>query len=84
MAINNVVFCLIHYFSGARCKNDKDCGNNMCCAKQHGESVCKAKLPIGAKCYVPEGGVEYVIDTICPCEEGLVCKATATARQDRE
>nr|XP_006817126.1 PREDICTED: dickkopf-related protein 3-like [Saccoglossus kowalevskii] len=59
---------------GARCKNDRDCEDNMCCAKQHGESICKAKLKVGSKCYVPEGGMEYTINTICPCEDTLVCR----------
>ncbi|XP_071803734.1 dickkopf-related protein 3-like [Asterias amurensis] len=67
---------------GARCKNDKDCGDNMCCAKQHGESVCKRKLPLNAKCYVPEGGVEYTIDSICPCVDGLVCRRTHQSREE--
>ncbi|XP_070565834.1 dickkopf-related protein 3-like [Ptychodera flava] len=61
---------------GARCKHDRDCSPEMCCARQHGESICKAKLKVGAKCYVPEGGMEYTINTICPCEEGLVCMRT--------
>ncbi|XP_071491245.1 dickkopf-related protein 3-like [Diadema antillarum] len=61
---------------GARCRNDKDCGESMCCARQHGESVCKRKLPLNAKCYIPQGGVEYVIDTMCPCEAGLICRET--------
>lgn len=61
---------------GSRCRNNKDCGHNMCCAKQHGESVCKQKLPLQAKCFIPPGGIEYVIDTMCPCEEGLVCSET--------
>ncbi|XP_800228.1 dickkopf-related protein 3 [Strongylocentrotus purpuratus] len=61
---------------GARCRNNKDCSHNMCCAKQHGESVCKQKLPLQAKCFIPPGGIEYVIDTMCPCEEGLVCSET--------
>ncbi|XP_071812568.1 uncharacterized protein [Apostichopus japonicus] len=59
---------------GARCRSDKDCGDSQCCAKQHGESICKAKLQVGAKCFVPEGGIEYVIDSICPCDASLVCR----------
>lgn len=58
----------------ARCKHDSDCGPNQCCAKQHGERVCKAKLAIGTKCYVPDGGVDYSLNQLCPCESGLVCK----------
>ncbi|XP_033106280.1 dickkopf-related protein 3-like [Anneissia japonica] len=67
---------------GARCKNSKDCGNNMCCAKQHGESICKLKLKLKSKCFVPEGGVEYTIDSICPCEDGLVCKIAHPSREE--
>ncbi|XP_038077930.1 dickkopf-related protein 3-like [Patiria miniata] len=67
---------------GARCKNDKDCGDTMCCAKQHGESVCKARLPLDAKCYVPAGGVEYTIDSICPCMDGLTCRRTRERREE--
>ncbi|KAJ8024788.1 Dickkopf-related protein 3 [Holothuria leucospilota] len=66
---------------GARCRSDKDCSPGQCCAKQHGESICKAKLQVGAKCYVPEGGVDYVIDTICPCDSGLICKLTRHHRR---
>ncbi|XP_022079852.1 dickkopf-related protein 3-like [Acanthaster planci] len=69
---------------GARCKNDKDCGEGMCCAKQHGESVCKARLPLNAKCYVPAGGMEYTIDSICPCMEGLTCRRTPQVRREEE
>nr|XP_054767667.1 uncharacterized protein LOC129274937 [Lytechinus pictus] len=70
---------------GARCRNEKDCGSNMCCAKQHGESVCKQKLPLQAKCYIPPGGMEYVIDSMCPCEDGLVCSETVVMeRREQE
>ncbi|XP_077978904.1 dickkopf-related protein 3-like [Glandiceps talaboti] len=69
---------------GARCKHDRDCDNGMCCARQHGESICKAKLTVGSKCYVPEGGMAYTINTICPCEEGLVCMRTSMENPDDE
>ncbi|XP_071950578.1 dickkopf-related protein 3-like [Antedon mediterranea] len=67
---------------GARCKNDKDCGSNMCCAKQHGESICKMKLKVNTKCFVPQGGVDYTIDSICPCEDGHVCRITRPLREE--
>ncbi|XP_043911419.1 dickkopf-related protein 3-like [Protopterus annectens] len=59
---------------GARCKQDKDCGPSLCCARHHGEMVCKKRLTLGEKCYIPEGGLAFSINEICPCEEGLVCR----------
>ncbi|XP_047482902.1 dickkopf-related protein 3-like [Penaeus chinensis] len=62
---------------GARCRKERDCGAGMCCARRHGEQVCQRRLPLGHKCYVPEGGLDYSMNQICPCESGLVCKYTA-------
>ncbi|XP_063591827.1 dickkopf-related protein 3-like [Penaeus indicus] len=62
---------------GARCRKERDCGAGMCCARRHGEQVCQRRVPLGHKCYVPEGGLDYSMNQVCPCESGLVCKYTA-------
>lgn len=62
---------------GARCRKERDCGAGMCCARRHGEQVCQRRVPLGHKCYVPEGGLDYSMNQLCPCESGLVCKYTA-------
>ncbi|XP_034426649.1 dickkopf-related protein 3-like isoform X2 [Hippoglossus hippoglossus] len=59
---------------GARCKVDRDCGASMCCARHHGEQVCKRRLIRGESCYVPDGGLAFSINQICPCDEGLLCR----------
>ncbi|TSK14611.1 Dickkopf-related protein 3 [Bagarius yarrelli] len=59
---------------GARCKVDKDCGASMCCARHHGERVCKRRLVLGESCFVPDGGLAFSINQICPCDEGLLCR----------
>ncbi|KAK2866238.1 hypothetical protein Q7C36_002294 [Tachysurus vachellii] len=59
---------------GARCKLDKDCGASMCCARHHGERVCKRRLLLGESCFVPDGGLAFSINQICPCDEGLLCR----------
>uniref|UniRef100_A0A3B4AL65 Dickkopf N-terminal cysteine-rich domain-containing protein n=1 Tax=Periophthalmus magnuspinnatus TaxID=409849 RepID=A0A3B4AL65_9GOBI len=59
---------------GARCKVDRDCGSSMCCARHHGELVCKRRLIRGESCYVPDGGLAFSINQICPCDEGLLCR----------
>ncbi|XP_036427730.1 uncharacterized protein LOC118808957 [Colossoma macropomum] len=59
---------------GARCKVDKDCGSSMCCARHHGEMVCKRRLALGESCFVPDGGLAFSINQICPCDEGLLCR----------
>uniref|UniRef100_A0AAU7EB79 Dickkopf5 protein n=1 Tax=Terebratalia transversa TaxID=34513 RepID=A0AAU7EB79_TERTR len=73
---------LKHGTIGARCRHDKDCGASMCCARQHGERICKAKLKIHAKCYVPQGGLEYSLNEMCPCDRGLTCKPTLKQKDD--
>ncbi|XP_076155257.1 dickkopf-related protein 3-like [Alosa pseudoharengus] len=60
---------------GARCKVDRDCGPSMCCARHHGEQVCKRKLALGEGCFVPDGGLAFSINQICPCDEGLLCRS---------
>ncbi|XP_078571455.1 uncharacterized protein LOC144859066 isoform X1 [Branchiostoma floridae x Branchiostoma japonicum] len=69
---------------GARCKHDKDCGDNMCCARQHGERICKPRLAPGQKCWVPEGGLDYSLNQMCPCEKGLICGEVQTPPREEE
>ncbi|XP_069560716.1 dickkopf-related protein 3-like [Brachyistius frenatus] len=59
---------------GARCKVNRDCEASMCCARHHGEQVCKKRLSRGENCYVPDGGLAFSINQICPCDEGLLCR----------
>uniref|UniRef100_A0A8C8JL39 Dickkopf N-terminal cysteine-rich domain-containing protein n=1 Tax=Oncorhynchus tshawytscha TaxID=74940 RepID=A0A8C8JL39_ONCTS len=59
---------------GARCKVDRDCGESMCCARHHGEQLCKRRLLRDESCFVPEGGLAFSINQICPCDEGLLCR----------
>lgn len=66
---------------GARCKVDKDCGASMCCARHHGEQVCKRRLVRGESCYVPDGGLAFSINQICPCDEGLLCREHGASHQ---
>ncbi|XP_005794774.1 dickkopf-related protein 3-like isoform X3 [Xiphophorus maculatus] len=66
---------------GSRCKADRDCGPLMCCARHHGEMVCKKRLARDESCYVPDGGLAFSINQICPCEEGLLCRENS--RQNR-
>uniref|UniRef100_A0A3Q3DDE2 Dickkopf-related protein 3-like n=1 Tax=Hippocampus comes TaxID=109280 RepID=A0A3Q3DDE2_HIPCM len=65
---------------GARCKLDRDCGASMCCARHHGERVCKRRLMRGDGCYVPDGGLAFSINQICPCDEGLLCRENVAPR----
>ena len=60
-------------YKGSRCKSDEDCKSHLCCARQHGEKICKQKLQKGQKCYVPIGGLEYSLNELCPCDTGLIC-----------
>ncbi|XP_061665795.1 dickkopf-related protein 3-like isoform X2 [Syngnathoides biaculeatus] len=70
---------------GARCKVDRDCGASMCCARHHGERVCKRRLMRGDGCYVPDGGLAFSINQICPCDEGLLCRENAAPpRRERD
>ncbi|XP_041671751.1 dickkopf-related protein 3-like isoform X1 [Cheilinus undulatus] len=70
---------------GARCKVDRDCGESMCCARHHGEQVCKRRLLRGESCYVPDGGLAFSINQICPCDEGLLCRGNSEKhRRERD
>ncbi|XP_054860663.1 dickkopf-related protein 3-like isoform X2 [Amphiprion ocellaris] len=62
---------------GSRCKVDRDCGPSMCCARHHGELVCKRRLVDGESCFIPDGGLAFSINQICPCDEGLLCRENA-------
>nr|XP_028561008.1 dickkopf-related protein 3-like isoform X2 [Podarcis muralis] len=66
---------------GARCHHDKDCSPDACCARQHGEKVCKKRLLLDEGCYVPEGGIAFSVNQVCPCLEGLVCKKMSPNRE---
>nr|XP_016850189.1 PREDICTED: dickkopf-related protein 3 isoform X1 [Anolis carolinensis] len=66
---------------GARCHHDKDCAPEHCCARHHGEMVCRKRLLLDQGCYVPEGGVAFSMNQVCPCLEGLVCKRTPLKRE---
>ncbi|XP_030196782.1 dickkopf-related protein 3 [Gadus morhua] len=69
---------------GARCQVDRDCGPAMCCARHHGEKVCKRRLVGGESCYVPVGGLAFSINQICPCDEGLLCRGNAPRWKERD
>ncbi|XP_015243360.1 PREDICTED: dickkopf-related protein 3-like [Cyprinodon variegatus] len=70
---------------GSRCKADRDCGASMCCARHHGEMVCKKQLVLNESCYVPDGGLAFSINQICPCEEGLLCRESSIKhRRERD
>ncbi|XP_053121960.1 dickkopf-related protein 3-like [Hemicordylus capensis] len=61
---------------GARCHEDKDCTSDACCARVHGEMVCKRRLHLDEGCYIPQGGIAFSINQVCPCLEGLICRRT--------
>ncbi|XP_030397571.1 dickkopf-related protein 3-like [Gopherus evgoodei] len=65
---------------GARCRQDKDCGMAACCARHHGELLCKKRLALGESCFVPQGGLAFSINQVCSCQEGLVCRTGAAGR----
>ena len=58
---------------GSRCDSDSDCKPSLCCARQHGEKICKGKLHRGNRCFVPLGGLDYSLNESCPCDVGLEC-----------
>ena len=76
-------FLALCRITGARCRHDRQCGPSQCCAKRHGEKVCKARLAAGAYCYVPRGGLAYSLNEMCPCQHGLVCQVDHTQDIDR-
>ncbi|XP_057371686.1 dickkopf-related protein 3-like [Daphnia carinata] len=59
---------------GSRCHGNSDCQAGLCCARRHGEAVCQRKLTLGQRCFVPDGGLEYSLNQLCPCDVGLVCR----------
>lgn len=60
--------------SGSLCTTNKDCSAGLCCAKEHGLSICKNYLEEGNTCDVPAGGLVFSIHHSCPCMQGLRCK----------
>lgn len=62
---------------GARCKDDGDCDAGLCCARRHGVRVCKRKLAPMQNCFIPDGGLSYYLNELCPCDDGYVCRAAA-------
>lgn len=59
--------------AGSRCTDNRDCADDSCCARQHGEKICKGRLKRGTKCFVPFGGLDYSLNQLCPCQHGLYC-----------
>uniref|UniRef100_A0A8D0EA02 Dickkopf N-terminal cysteine-rich domain-containing protein n=1 Tax=Salvator merianae TaxID=96440 RepID=A0A8D0EA02_SALMN len=66
---------------GARCHHDKDCAPDACCARLHGEMVCKRRLLLDEGCYIPQGGIAFSVNQVCPCLEGLVCRRIPQSRE---
>lgn len=60
---------------GARCRGDDDCNEGLCCARRHGVRVCKRKLAPMQSCFIPDGGLSYYLNELCPCEDGYVCRS---------
>eukprot|EP00794_Sanderia_malayensis_P003026 gene3026-3485_t len=58
----------------SRCKRHIDCASSLCCAREHGESICKPWLKEGQNCSVSSGGYVYSMQHDCSCGLGLVCK----------
>uniref|UniRef100_A0A7M5ULT5 Dickkopf N-terminal cysteine-rich domain-containing protein n=1 Tax=Clytia hemisphaerica TaxID=252671 RepID=A0A7M5ULT5_9CNID len=56
------------------CKSNEDCHSGLCCAKEHGVSVCKRYQKEGDTCEIPLGGLVFSLHHSCPCEQGLRCK----------
>ena len=67
----------------SKCKKDKHCKKGLCCAKAHGEFVCKPLLRENQICSFLEGGVAYTVNHGCPCGAGLVCKKKTTIKKNR-
>lgn len=61
--------------NGSRCLDDSDCEQDHCCARLLGVKICKPKLKLNQRCFVPFGGISYSLNEICPCVTGLVCEA---------
>ena len=58
----------------SKCRKDRDCNKGLCCAKTHGEFICKRMLQQDEICTVSSGGIAYSLNHNCPCAEGLVCR----------
>jgi len=56
------------------CNTNADCQPNLCCAREHGQNVCKPYLSPGDKCDIPLGGLKFSVTHKCPCQAGLTCK----------
>lgn len=61
--------------AGARCLDDSDCQSDYCCARLLGTKICKPKLKLNQKCFIPLGGLDYSLNESCPCVDGLYCQA---------
>lgn len=68
-------------FFKSRCKRHIDCTTGLCCAREHGESICKPLLKEGQNCSVSSGGFIYSMQHDCSCGLGLVCKAVGWFRR---
>ena len=62
------------------CKTSNDCQPGLCCAKEHGLSICKGYLKIGDTCELPLGGLVFSLHHSCPCQEGLRCQMERRVR----
>ena len=70
---------------GARCgaSLSGECGAGLCCVRVHGERMCRSRLRLMQRCYVPRGGLDYSLNELCSCAEGLVCRDVTAAGADR-
>ncbi|XP_020649609.3 dickkopf-related protein 2 [Pogona vitticeps] len=66
---------------GAHCLEDKDCAPSACCARLHGEMICQKRLLLNERCYVPQGGLGFSMNQVCPCQKGLVCRKMTPHRE---
>ncbi|KAL7977222.1 hypothetical protein Chor_009171 [Crotalus horridus] len=66
---------------GARCHHNEECSPGFCCARLHGEMVCKKRLLLDERCRVPQGGIAFSVNQVCPCLEGLVCRRMLPKRE---
>ncbi|XP_057293444.1 dickkopf-related protein 3-like [Hydractinia symbiolongicarpus] len=56
------------------CRHDRNCSKGYCCAREHGQSVCKKFLAENESCERTAGGLMFSIHHSCPCRRGLYCK----------
>lgn len=71
--------CIHRTFTGTEgslCNTDKDCHKGLCCAREHGQSICKKYLAEGNQCELPHGGIIFSLSHSCPCAMGLNCRIT--------